>query len=396
MNATCTHRKRVKADDSIVCAACGIVLEVDALVDNTLEDSLEDRNRLWLELSTSRRVPLQSPVANTRILHDLVRSICSHFSISSGTAGQANELVERALQEKIINRGRVGRRAAAAAVYLLCRSNATTSAITISDLAGLMGERPTDLFQSLTVMRPLVLQMIHGIPTQDPSSFLERIIQRLAIDESHRRDVLQMSLQLCDFADDCALSAGRKAEALAVAIVLLSMESLLLITKKTRDYRRFMRQACVVCEQSLDTVTLRLNELRDALCEEVQHHPLLADVADNVNRSNIGALGGDILRYRALEDTPSTRRPIAFTRSEQIAERRKQQIREALERIDDGHSERKDTAPSIEDLVIERLLLHHVPAYRIEAASSLPQLYSIEEELFLDTRLDDQECLLQD
>lgn len=373
----------------MVCAECGIVIEVDALVDATLDDaSSESRSRLWPELGSTQRIPLQSPAPHNRIIHEFVRSIGSHFSLPTNVAEQAIELIDQALQERLINRGRAGRRAAAAAVYLLCRSKATTSSITLSDVASLLGERPSDFYPSLELMRPLVLKLTGSLPPHDPSNFLERIIHRLDIEEDHRRKVLSLASRLCEFAEDCALVEGRRAEALAVAITILSMETKFLVAKKPKDYRAFIKRACAACDQSVDTVTLRLNELKDALCEEAGRLPLLAEAASRATRSNVGALVEDILRQRELAALRMTKTPIAFVRSEQLTEKRKRQIRDARERIASGVVSQKGRALDMEDLVIERLLLHRLPEERIEATTSLAQLYSLEEELFLDRTLE--------
>ncbi|PJF18518.1 hypothetical protein PSACC_01642 [Paramicrosporidium saccamoebae] len=388
----CLHRKRSKTDDVIVCTECGLVLSQDSLVEGVLKDD-EDRNRLWAELGHTQRVHLKSVSYNSLALHNLVKSICTLLSIPSSVGERTITLLDRAIADKVVNRGRAGRRAAVALLYLLGRGSGTLP-VSISDISQAIGESTVDLFSAISLMRPYTMQILgnNANVSHDPALFLERQLGSLSnvCNVENTSLVLSVANDLCKLAEDHSLVEGRKCEAISMAALILSFEILNLLQCKSAELKLLIKTSCDAVGVAHDTTTQRINELKDALIEDAKRNPLLQESTSHFKRTKIAIVALDVLKHRRYT-MPGGKAPPSFKKSTERAKGRADQIQMAKQRLSlaiEHGGESKNVM--IEDIIIERLLLHNVSEEQIEAATSLKQLFSLEADVFIAGVSDDE------
>lgn len=385
----CSHRKRVKTEDVIVCTECGVVIEQDALIESVINER-EDRDHLWTELSHTQRVMIQTPDYSNKVLHELIRSICARFALPTSICERSIELVNKIVASKLVNRGRTGRRAAASVIYLLSRSTEQKYPLLLSDLAALLGELPSVLFSSVSQVKPFVLRVFPNLQNSpfDPSLYVERQVNSIYAAISSNIDRRQLTLashELCNISQEHSLVEGRKGEAICLAAIIVSLESEgMFMGQKPRDLKAKMKQICKIAEISDDTVFLRINELKDALIKEAQSVPLLRDQQELLKKDKIACSINDIIRHRQYTGATVHTAPPAFVASSERRQDRLQQISKAQTRIDKPPAEGYLENLSIEDLIVERLLLRGIQEERIIQATTAKSLYALESEVFFE------------
>lgn len=384
----------------VVCADCGVVLEADPLVDNTIAEA-DDRRRLWTELSSSQLVVLTDDAHHrNRILHELIRALAAKFALPETIPLQAIHLVDEAVRSQLVNRGRTGRRAVAILLYLLCRVGEAPVPLTLSRIAGLCGENPTDLFPLLPPLQALMRQVRGSLPNHPrndhPSLHLEPLLSRLGLaPEASIQALLPLATGLAQFCEERSLVEGRKVEAIALACIIVAAEAIgVVVPLKPRTQKEFIQHCCQTVDLKSPTVTQRIDEIKEALLQEAQANPLLAEsIGCKFKKSSISLLASDILRHRALGASPTSPSvPIAFATSQAKTAARSAQIQRALARIahPEAVSPEELARLEIDDLIIERLLLHNISPDRIGEASNTGHLCSLEDSIALEWDSDDE------
>lgn len=380
---TCLHSKRSKINDSIVCTECGLVLSQDALVEAVINDE-SDKSHLWAELSHSQRILIE-PIRRDMIpLKNLVDAICSKFNIPLTLCDQTMRILDELIKGKTVNRGRSGRRAAIAVLYILARGM-NSLPISISELSLSIGETTEEMASMLSMVRPAIRSVL-GRDLQvssEPILFLEKLMSNMdnLLDfgsEEDKRSVVKLSEQICGFTRQELLSSGRKPEALAMACLIVAFEGLQAIPlgKNTQ------REICEATGVSFDTVQLRVNEVKDALLRESTSAPFL-DVSVKLTRRNVYLVVPRLcvhLQHSEDANTTNVSLPPSFRRNQECLATRKVQIQMAKDRLADKIN---GSGATIDDIIIERLLLHNISENRIENASTLNQLMVLEDELFV-------------
>ncbi len=305
----CGHAKRTRTQDVIVCAACGRVLGEDALLDS------DHRPEQWLDLRHTQRIRWEegTPVPSSsgrgasrtyqqaRLLRETASAICAHFGISPVFALQALALADGAVAERVVNRGRSGRRLVAAAICVLCRRTGGQAAIPIAicDVALFIGEAPHDLLPLVTFCHtrldsagPSAEEGAAAPPHwHDPAIYVERYYaehvegrlpalmeallhpgQRLGAEEGAglRARLLNRALALLHIGDEHGLREGRRPQALAMAAIILCLECELALPSMRAPQKRLFKSFVkdIACESAiqLSTINTRSSEMRQALC----------------------------------------------------------------------------------------------------------------------------------
>lgn len=382
----CTHQRRGRTEGFVVCVGCGQVLENDALVADAI-DNEDDKSRRWHDLRQTRRVTAQPSPFASKILHELAHSICARFSLPPTLAEQTIAVVDQAVLQKLTNRGRAGRRALAATLYLLAKHDGRTNSaapLAITDLALLIGDEPHELFRSLSLMKPLALSVLGTGPSNphDPLLFAERFLAESilpAFGHVDQKKAIDRTCGLVRLSHSASLAEGRRVRPLAMACLLVAVEAEIFATVKPNDFRSKCRLACAHSGLSVSTVMLRVAELKKTLADLGAQAVPLVD-GETIEKTRVAGLLDDILRFGEMHGGAPARPP-AFEKSIEMANRRTEQVERAKERL--AAREPAVGQLTIEDLVIERLMLHGISVEKIVAATSTKQLFSIEEGLFV-------------
>lgn len=422
---SCHHRKKSRIEGSIVCDECGMVLEEDLLVETVLFNE-EDRHAILPELVGAKRIR-HAPTRTLadRLLLDFIRGLGVSVGLPSHIIDRAVLVVENAVAQGVVNRGQSGRRAGAVTLYLLARGDSLP--LTLNELAAFLQESPYHLLSELRTMQLLIMKHLSDNNTSDqktlndpslnnsPLIFLERFISYFndekpllsnVNDRLHQEKsrMLNLAMKLAEFSEETSLTDGRMPATVSLACLIVAAEGC-----------RIPFNSSSVCQRAglkLDTVNKRIRELKHALVRLGQADSLLA--SKNIKYSRITLFVEELLLRHQLskvkeEDKLSSRAaeistmPPSFLLAQKVSQQRRKQIEAAQERLaylereernsvrdmieytNDNHSpfniNTRQTMLSLEDVIVERLLLHGINPEYIESLSSLAQLLACEETL---------------
>lgn len=390
----CLHRKRAKAaDGSISCVQCGtVVIESHGLLDGVEESLGEDADSTrYLDLRHTRRLPLAPLSAPVRQLHELARALCHSLGLSSSLAERAIALVNVALERRLVNRGEMGKRAVGAAIYWLARGMQAHGEgdrplpLTVRELASLLGVSQPDMASSLELTKGLV-EETYGVqiaPMVDPSLYVEKLASAL---EHGGGAVARKAEALCNLCQErFSLTAGRRPEAIAMACLLIAGGGKMGSpgegsSRRPGSWRQRAKVLCELVGLAPDTVIVRCNEIRDALVDEARRLPFGVPGGTRLKRETVDVLLDDILRHHQLDRDGRKAAPPSYEESAAKRRLRGEQVERALIRLRAPNAGCGAPATlTLEDVLIERLLLHQVSRDHIEQTTSLSQLLALEE-----------------
>lgn len=300
-------------------------------------------------------------------IYNLIKLLCSKFSLSNTVYEQACNLVELLYETKstLVDRGRRGRLAAGASIYFVNQKSSNRAPLSLGDLASALDENLLGLGTYIMHIRKEAPDVVEN-NWADPMPFAERyitqgfqpLLERKRLKLPSEASAIALAKNLMSLGSMAWLDTGRRPEPFAFACTLLAIESCIgmksAVSLKRADKETLSNSFGI----SYRTALSRYEELRNFILKESKD--LLPWDIDNKSLLLHLQDAAKILLI-TIEDTKKVIEPPAFIRSTVDEDSRKRKLREAKDRLKkmiNGETNSPDSCSVDErELIIEKLIL---------------------------------------